>query len=61
MHGGAQVIPKKYSGDLKFLRLGMPKAPTFFFNNYQFVLVGSIFLLIQMLCAILGAILLVDH
>ena len=53
--GDAPVTPKKYSRRLKRLSLGMPPCIPFFINNYQFVLPSSIFLLLHMLCALLGA------
>ena len=47
--------PKKYSRRLKRLSLGVPPCIPFFINNYQFVLLHTIFLSLHMLCALLGA------
>ena len=53
--GDAPGTPKKYSRRLKRLSLGMPPCIPSFINNYQFIFLSTIFLLLHMLCAMLGA------
>ena len=53
--GDAPGTLKKYSRRLKRLSLGMPPCIPFFINNYQFVLLHTIFLSLHVLCALLGA------
>ena len=55
MLGDAPGTLKKYSRRLKRLSLGMPPCIPFFINNYQFILLHTIFLSLHMLCALLGA------
>src|SRR3954467_9176048 len=52
---GCPGTPTKYSRRLKRLSLGMPPCIPFFINNHQFVLLHTIFLLLHMICAVLGA------
>ena len=49
----APGTPKKYSRRLKPLSLGMPPVHPLLINNYQFVILFTIFLLLHMLCACL--------
>ena len=52
--GMPPFTPKKYSRRLKRLSLGMLPCIPFSINNHQFVLLHTIFLSHNMLCAILG-------
>src|SRR3954468_18416587 len=53
--GMPMCTPKKYSRRIKRLSMGMPPCIPFFNNNYQFVLLRTIFLLLHMSGALLGA------
>src|SRR4051812_8003831 len=53
--GMPPCIPNKYSRRLKRLSLGMPPCIPFSISNHQFVLLHTIFLSLDMLCAMLGA------
>ena len=53
--GDAQGIPSSYSKKSQSTKLGDAQGiPPFFFNNYRSVLVEPKFLLLHMICAILG-------
>jgi hypothetical protein len=55
--GDAQGIPSSYSKKSQETKLGDAQGiPPFFFNNYQLVSIEPKFLLIHMMCAILGCV-----
>jgi hypothetical protein len=56
--GDAQGIPSSYSKKSQATKLGDAPVgiPTFFFNNYRLVSVEPKFLLVHMMCAILGCV-----
>jgi hypothetical protein len=56
--GDAQGIPSSYSKKSQATKLGDAPVgiPPFFFNNYRSVFVEPKFLLVHMMCAILGCV-----
>ena len=55
--GDGQGIPSSYSKKSQATKLGDAQGiPPFFFNNYRLVSVEPKFLLVHMMCAILGCV-----